>query len=262
MEKQILKISNENHLGDHVFNMIFFHAITQYIEDNNIEIDYACQKQFHNQVSEFIPSKNIKLVDYYCGINNGFHLWMGNSEFENNWYNRGTGNVGFDLDTILCNIYNEFLKKQNIPLTFEKLEYHDPNLLDRYNKITELYPGKYSDLDFIIANSHPCSGQYQLDVDKWNAVIRELNKTYKIVTTTKVDGVNCTTDDNLTVKDIAALSTRAKKIIAVNSGVVPGFFNTYTLENIEAIYYFENRTTYLHPKFIKSENIEDFLPMS
>ena len=84
-----------------------------------------------------------------------------------------------------------------------------------------------------------------------------MDKKYKIITSEKVEGINCTCDDKLTVKDIAALSTRAKNIIAINSGVVPGLFNSETLNNIENIYYFDNLNTYRHSKFIKKGDLDE-----
>jgi hypothetical protein len=62
-------------------------------------------------------------------------------------------------------------------------------------------------------------------------------------------------DDNLTIKDIASLSTKAKVIIAVNSGVVPGLFNIYTLTNVKHVYIFDDRIFYSYPNFEKKENI-------
>ena len=66
----------------------------------------------------------------------------------------------------------------------------------------------------------------------WNNFCIILNKKYKIITTKKVDGILCTLDDNLSLKDIASLSTNIKNIIAINTGVVPGLLNEYTLNNI------------------------------
>ena len=116
---------------------------------------------------------------------------------------------------------------------------------------------KYTDLDILILNSTPRSGQYYKNDAEWNPLILKLNEKYKIVTTENVPGVNCTQDDGLTVKDIAAISTNSKKIIAVSSGVITGLFNTYTLNNVEVIYTLSFSEGYEHPKIISMTNIND-----
>jgi hypothetical protein len=64
-------------------------------------------------------------------------------------------------------------------------------------------------------------------------------------------------DDNLTIKDIASISTQTKVIIAVNSGVVPGCLNKYTLKNIKHAYIFDDRVYFSYPNFENKNNIEE-----
>jgi hypothetical protein len=253
-EVKTIKLYNEFHLGDHIFNFILFNNIKNYIENNNIIVEYYCEKQYHEQLSEFNYSKNIHILDYVPGNDNGFHLWIGNKEFENNrWYKIDT----LSLDVIYVMFFNEFLQKQNIPIVIEKLEYKDPDLQNRYSTIDTKYNSKYSNLDFLILNSTPRSNQYVKDETKWNNLINKLNEKFKVVTSEKVEGVNCTCDDKLTVKDIQAISSHSKKIIAVSSGVITVLFNSDTLNNVETIYSFSNVDKYDHPKIISKENIDD-----
>lgn len=253
-EIKTIKLCNGFHLGDQIFNFILFNNIKNYIEENNIIIEYYCDKQYHEQVSEFNHSKNIHILEYIPGITSGFQLWIGDKEFEHNrWYNIET----LGLDVIYVMFFNEFLQKQNIPITIEKLEYKDPDLQNRYSTIDTKYNSKYSNLDFLIINSTPRSGQYVKDVTKWNNLINKLNEKYKVVTSEKVEGVICTCDDKLSVKDIQAISAHSKKIIVISSGVIPVLFNSDTLNNVETIYSFSNVDKYDHPKFINKENIDD-----
>ena len=87
--------------------------------------------------------------------------------------------------------------------------------------------------------------------------IINLNNNYKIVTTKKIENINCTLDDNLTVKDIAALSTNVKYIIAINTGVIVGLFNKYTLNNVEKVYIFDRLLHYSYKNFYKINNLSD-----
>ena len=85
-----------------------------------------------------------------------------------------------------------------------------------------------------------------------------MNEKYKLITTTKVNNnIVCTMDDNLTIKNIAAISTNVKVVIAVNSGVVPGLLNYYTLSNIKRFYTFDDRCFYSYPNFVRKQKISE-----
>jgi hypothetical protein len=254
-----IKVYNEWHLGDHIFNFIMLNNVKDYLEHNNVIIEYYCESVYHSQLSEFNFSNNVRIKDY-CKNNNGFNLWIGNSrDFEINAYNYN-GN-GYKYDDFLVLYFNNFLKKQSIPIVINKLEYNDPTISNYYETIDKKYNGKYSNLDILILNSTPRSGQYVKDNDKWTPFILKLNKKYKIVSTEKVDGVYCTWDDHLTVKEIQAISSHSRKIIAISSGPITSLFNTLTLENVEVIYSFSYADKYAHPKFVNmvDTNELDFL---
>ena len=108
----------------------------------------------------------------------------------------------------------------------------------------------------MVLNSQPLSDQYKYNKSEWDNYICVLNKLYNVVTTTKVNNeIKCTTDDNFTIKTIAAISTKVPIIIAINSGVVPGLLNIYTLTNVKQFYTFDSRCCYSYPNFVSRENI-------
>jgi sensor c-di-GMP phosphodiesterase-like protein len=89
-------------------------------------------------------------------------------------------------------------------------------------------------------------------------------KKYKIVTTSKLHDIHCTLDDNYTIKTIAAISTQAKIIIAINTGPIVGIFNEFTLNNTKKIYFIDKYNTYHNDKckrinFFSQVNIEELL---
>ena len=105
----------------------------------------------------------------------------------------------------------------------------------------------------------PLSNQLNVNEEEWNNLVIELNKRYKIVTTKKVKNIACTWDDKLTIKKIAAISTKAKVIIAINTGPTSGIFNIYTLNNCKKIYIFDNRVSYTNiPQLENLNNLEEF----
>ena len=96
MSKQI-DIKSEWHLGDQIINFIFFYKIKEYIENNNIIINYYCHKQYHKNVLEFNCSNNIILFDYK---NIGYNLWQGTVVKDE---------AKPHIEDTLCIMFNKFL---------------------------------------------------------------------------------------------------------------------------------------------------------
>jgi hypothetical protein len=237
-------------LGDHIFNLILFYNIKDYIEKNDVYIDYYCYKEYHEQLIEYNCSKNIKYRELTDNIpDDFFNLWLGSEDMESNW-----GEEKTPFDEFFVKMFNEFLEIQQIPIRMNFLEYTEPELLERYERINKKFDNKFADLDYLIINSTPRSNQYDKKNEEWNQLAHKLHEKYKIATTEKVEGLDCTCDDSFTVKDIAAISTHAKKIIVVNSGVLPTLFNSYTLKNVQVVYYFDYTKDYKHPKFVKPKD--------
>jgi hypothetical protein len=133
------------------------------------------------------------------------------------------------------------LKKINIPVVIKKFTYSDADLVYRCKLINERTDNKYMDIDFLINNGAPRSGQLNYNVSEWDSFIIELSKKYNVVTTQKVHNIKCTRDDNLPVKDIAAIALNAKNIIAIESGVISGLYNTYiTDDSSKTVYNISN----------------------
>jgi len=258
----ILFTKNEFHLGDNIFCCLFFSKIKKYIETNNIFINHYCLREHVNQTKEFIYSKNIKIFDLneIPKDENIIDLWIGSSLYELNYFN---SNKNTNYDVFLCDFYNNILKNNlKFPIVIEKFIFDNDDLdfLDVAIKINEKTNNKYTNIDLLIVNSTPLSGQMHYDKSEWDKIITLFHNKYdNVITTQKVEDVKCTTDDNLTAKDIAAISTNAKKIIAIDTGPAIGLYNKYTIQNA---------TTYMlcgeHAKcntsfFIRKHNIQDMM---
>ena len=250
-ENKELHFYNDWHLGDNVFNCIYFHHIKVYLEENNIQLFYYLQDQYINQISEFVPSKNIHL----CSIQEkkGFHLWIGNNEIEKSYFKYPLVNNKKIFDKLLPDFFEEVSKKFEIPFTIKKFGYCDIDLLIRYQNLNE----KYKNIDILFINSIPFSGQIDYNEETWSNYIQRINQKYKIVTTKKVENINCTLDDNLSIKDIAAISTNVKVVIAINTGPMSGLINYYTLNNVKKFYIFDRHVSYNYENFEDKINIED-----
>jgi hypothetical protein len=183
-------------------------------------------------------------------------VWIGNQEFEYNYFNNFV-NSGIGFNDFYVNFFNKLLKKCNIDYNLTKLSYIDNDLIYRYNNLNEKYNNIFSNIDILIINSIPLSNQLIYIEEDWDIFCINLNKKYNIITTKKIDDIKCTLDYDLTVKDIAGISIHIKKIIAVNTGVLVGLLNEYTLNNVESVYYIQDNLIYTYPKFKKFNNLNE-----
>ena len=253
---KIYHIHNSYGLGDSVFNMILFYNIKQYIERNNIRIIYYAKQDYLSQLREFNCSNNIFLNSIAKAPNFSLELWINNDFFEYTHIYAESLQKPVNYNIFYKNFFNIVLKKLNINLPIYRFLYYDDELISRYNAL----PIKYKNFDVLILNSTPFSGQYEYNKAIWDNYIIKLNRWFKILTTTKVHNVLCTSYYKLTIKDIASLSTKAKVVIAINSGVFPGLLNYYTLTSVKHFYIFDNRCYYSYPNFENRNCITDIRP--
>jgi hypothetical protein len=95
----------------------------------------------------------------------------------------------------------------------------------------------YKNIEILVVNSTPLSGQYVYDKDEWDKFLIELNKKYIIATTQKVND-NILSLHNISLKNIASIATNVKIIIAINTGPSIPLYNTDILDNIEVLHLF------------------------
>ena len=226
-----------NHLGDNIINFIFFYKMKEYIESNNIIIHYYCYENYHKNILEFKTSDNIKIFNYEP---KGFHLWQANTH--QHYY----------IEDTLCQLFKDFLSLNNIPLTIDSFEYQDNDLFERYNSLQH----EYKNLDILIINSQPKSGQYNYDKNIWNNFIVKLSDKYKLATSEKVNDDIISLHD-FSVKNIAAIALNVKIIITINTGPSIPLYNTDILNNVDVIYMFGNGYKFKTRKIKTMQNIED-----
>jgi len=260
---RVINICNTAHLGDNLFSMVAFYHIKDFIEANDIYINYFCRvaynkvthndnTEYHNQLSEFKCSDNILIHDLQFVYNNGtpcLNAWIGDTTKKFHLYN----SRHLKFNEFLAVFFTQIFEMCQIPVKIDRFYYEDRDLLHRYENLSD----SYKNIDILIVNSKPLSGQYELNDDIWNEYIKKLDTKYNIVTTRKVDGVKCTVDEKFTVKNIAAISTNIKVLIAVNTGVVVGLYNKYMLSNIKKAYIFDNNHGYSYKNFVNVNQITD-----
>ncbi len=250
-----LNTFNSNHLGDTIFCFICFYHIKNYIEQNDIQIFFFCNDSNIRQLSEFKYSRNINIFPIgNMPENEEVHdLWIGQS-IEYNYYDAVSYKNEY-FNVFLSNFYNIFLQKINIPIRIDNFIYDDAGLYVRCAEINHRTNDKYKNIDFLFNNSRPFSGQIDYDEYEWDNFAIELSKKYNIVTTKKVGGIKCTLEDNLTVRDIAAISSGIKKFILLGNGVAAGLMNKYIVHDAEIVYYLCGRDVLSFPNFVNKTHI-------
>ena len=241
-------------LGDSVFNMTLFNLIKNFIIANDVLICYYVKKEYIYQLTQFVNNEltnHVKLFSLDKKPQQSIELWIENPYFGYTFTNNVktfTNNVKkVHYNDFYLHFYRHVLQKLTINASINSILYSDNDLLVRANAI----PPEYKPVDILILNSEPSSGQYNYNKGIWDKYIQHLNSNskLKIVTTTQVEGVLCTFDKNMTIKDIAALSIGAKVVIAINSGVLPGLLNVYTMKSVKQFYIFDKLCYYSFPRF-------------
>ena len=253
---------NAFHLGDCLYSIIFFKIIEEYIKQENIFFYFYCQEEHLDQIRDFNTSSNV-IVEPIYNLNNNVvvhDLWIGSSENNFNWYIFIDANAdSLYYDVFFCKYYNYLLEKLGFQIKIDKFIYNDPELLKRCNDISIKYV-ELKNIDFLINNSKPCSGQIDYDISEWNSFITQLSKKYNIITTQKVSDIKCTRDYNLKAMDIAAISINIKNFICIESGIFSGLYNTFIVDRKDIVVY--NLSKYNYHKcsfsnFIWKSSIKD-----
>jgi hypothetical protein len=224
---------NDCHYGDNILNLKFLYNISKILKEKNIKIKYYYMNAYIKNIDElerYIDKEVLTLHPSSEKPHNAIQLWMGEPV-------NSIGNGEFQ------NFYNKFYKKILTHLglndmkidtsLFQKEDY----LLDIYNKLDP----KFKDIDILIINGLPQSGQFDMDKTKMDAFIKDLASKYKVVTTDEVSSnIVSTRIDKLKMQDIGAISTHAKYIIGVFTGPFTSLFNIHTKNYVKKWYILNN----------------------
>jgi hypothetical protein len=211
--------------GDNILNLKFFYNISHILKEKNIKINYYYESRHITSLDElerYVNKDVVHLDNIAKKPNDSIQLWMGN-DINSIHYS------AFDkyYDAFYKNILN-VLGLNNIDTSlFQKEDY----LLDIYNKLDP----KFKNVDILIVNAEPQSGQFIYDKNAMDTLCKNLALKYKVVTTTKVNDstIPCTIEDGLKIQDIGAISTHANYVIAVFSGPITSMFNTHTKNHVK-----------------------------
>lgn len=240
----------EWHLGDNIYHLDYLRKLI----NNNPEFIFShyCKKQYINELSNHITEyeNNIQLYPIEYGVpEKAINVWIG----ANNWYydykkNNLSSPLMYDIMYIdwynhLQNIYglpNPIQTVEDFLLTFPKIDIYD-------------LPKQY---DVLVINSTPQSSQYHYEEDLFKKLIYNfINQGHNIITTKKIDNIECTLDYNYNLTQIAKISTKTPIIIAIHTGPIVLCLNKITLNNSQFFHILDNEHSYSFDKITSSSTL-------
>jgi hypothetical protein len=185
-------------------------------------------------------------------IYNSINIWIGKNAYSDVHFHftRSAYKIDYPFDVFLLKFHNNIMNELKFPALTDFYFHYTKDDINM-----QLDP-KYDNADILLINSIPSSGQLDGYAINWPDIANRLSSKYKIVTTLKLDNYLCTMDDNLTLKQIGALSSRVKYIIGVNTAVIIPCLNKYTLQNIIKIYSYDVQVYYKGDKFVHNAPVE------
>ena len=224
---KVFHFYNEYHYGDNIMNLKFFYNIAAHLLKSTIKIHYYYNDDYIkdiNELMQYVDPKTLILHTLKDKPANAIQLWSGNPIKEVEDYN---------WEQYYNVFYKNILKQIGLDNIDTSLFQNEPYLLDRYKKLDQ----KFKDLDILIINGKPQSGQFDDPSGKLDALSIQLSKKYKIAITTPIAGSNIpctfTQSPKLTMCDIGAISTHAKCIIAIFTGPITACMNSYTKAHVK-----------------------------
>ncbi len=229
---QTFNLFNEYHLGDNIYTINF---LNKYYNHNYI-FNYYVNECYINELEKHIYNKNIILHSIYEKTSDAYNCWIGHNNY---YYNSIAGyNNMYDI------FYFEYFKKLSQDLQIENLMidisdtlYHIYNLYE-VNTIHDKY-------DYLIINSEPKSGQFKYDSNDFIKLTNHLIKNdKKIITTNKIDNVECTLDYNYNLLDVGIISNKCENIIAINTSPIITTFNNININTVNKRLILEKKLLY------------------
>lgn len=217
---RVYSLYNNHHIGDAIMILRFLYAHKEFIKRNDIIIHYYYSdycKEYLRNIEDYTEKGIIELFTMNKTPSDAIEFWMGYpidnvhvkqwSLYHQKFYRRIASFLGFNHELIHCDLWQ-----------------NEPYLNNIYDSLSD----KYKNIDILIINSTPQGKAYTKNSTKMDNMCRFLKQKYTIVTTKKVDDITCTLDDNLTIRDIGAISTHSKYIISIMTGPSCGLYNTMT----------------------------------
>lgn len=214
--KKDIKIYNEFHLGDHLYNIHLFRKILNI--KKNIRILYSCNNIYFKSINPFLKDYENKII-LTNNFKNGINAWIGCYPKiyppDEGYYDL----MYFKFYKILCDqigCKSPILKEEDV--FFDNIELLENNELS--NKV-----------DLLIGNNKCYSRQWNGDYSEFDKLINIYKNIFRIVTTAPNNcNLPCTLDYNYNLLQIGNIAINSKIIIGTHSAPYCTFINKYNYQ--------------------------------
>jgi hypothetical protein len=224
------------HYGDNLFNLKFIYDISAKLKEKGTKIRYFYDSNYIKNVDELKRYIDPDVLTLETGSKpeGAIELWMGNPIENKCMVHIKEGTPIVSTEEFFDLFYKKMLKDMGLEgLDVNTSLFQEEPYLD---KLYENFDPKFKDLDILIINAEPMSGQVAYNKDKFNAMCVQLASKYKVATTSPIEGhdsIPCTMRDKLMLQDIGAVSTHATRIIATHSGPLTPCFNAQAKRHVK-----------------------------
>ena len=228
-DTKIFHFHNDFHYGDNILNLKFFYNIHPYLKKNNITIYYYYNDSYIRHVVElerYVNKETLQLRTSRDKPTDSYTLWMGETK-----NGAGHGTVPFDVYYDL--FYKDIIRVLGLTEPISTSLYQPEDYLEG---IYRQLPAVYHNIDVLILNNVPMSGQCDSCKDIFDSVCVSLNKKFKNVVCLEPildNKIQTTREHGLTLQDIGAISTHATYILAINSGPLIPCLNLATKNHVK-----------------------------
>lgn len=224
----IFSFYNDWHLGDCVLHLYYLRALEDYGYEHTY--DFYVRPEYISELQTQITGyKNIRILPRQYAPSNSINSWIN----VNNYF----------FNDILSWDYNNFYIRWFGYLS-EKIGLINPvkSMVCKYKEIINNIPKDSWDILYI--NSEGFSNGYIYNKMQYDELANLLEKKFKILTTHKIDGFECTRDYNWNLLQIAGASINCKYVIGNNTSPIHLCFNKWTLPNIKKWFVLDARNTF------------------
>lgn len=225
------------HLGD---NLVHLHFLRKQAianpRDTFFHYAHDCHLEQLREAIEDLP--NISIYSLDVKPSQAINAWKNSGGyFENSW-------LKGDFSAFHIAWFGHLAQQMGLRTVFEK----PTDFLFDYpalqKDVTRRLPPGYQleKFDILFINSRPCSGQCMAydDVNYFDPLIEELARKYCLIVTQKTNlparsgeyGIRCTTETEMTVSEIGALSLRCNYIVGVATGPLWPTFNIWNQHSV------------------------------
>jgi hypothetical protein len=228
----------------------FFYNFQHILHSNNIRIIFYYNTDY---ISNFVKELKKYCIDGYIELksiierpSSSYDLWIGytlNGVMHHDWanyYEIQYKNIIAHMKLEDCGIVSSIWQPE-------------PYLCRLLITLSEDLKNK----DILIINSTAHSGQFTRDRQEMDDLCHYLHKSFKIITTRKIEGIPCTMDYDMRLQDIAAVGTCVKYVIAIYTGPLCVLYNEETRLSVKKWFLITTNTHHYKQSMIDYTMISD-----